>query len=107
MSKIIKLKIDVTKIDKAALYKGAKGTYLDATFFLNDEADQYGNHGAIYQDISKERRDAGEKGAILGNGKVFRDTTPKPIPTQSDEQKWAQAPRSTPPANISDDEIPF
>lgn len=107
MAKIIKLKIDVTKIDRLALYKGTKGTYLDATFFLNDEADQYGNHGTIYQDLSKERRDKGEKGTILGNGKVFRDTSPKPTLNQSNEQKWAQAPKAIPPANISDDEIPF
>jgi len=65
-----RLRIDVTKIDKAALYKGAKGTYLDVTLLDNrDGTDQYGNDGMIVQDIGKERREAGEKGAILGNWK--------------------------------------
>jgi len=65
-----RLKIDVTKIDKTALFKGAKGTYLDLTLMDNrDGRDQYDNDGFIIQDIGKERRDAGEKGAIIGNWK--------------------------------------
>jgi hypothetical protein len=68
----VRIKIDVMKIDKALLYKGAKGTYLDATVFIDpDNPGQYGDHGMITQDISKEARDAGEKGPILGNVEVF------------------------------------
>jgi hypothetical protein len=73
MSKVgIKLKIDVSKIDRNLLYKGQKGTYLDATVFVNlTEADQYGNNGMITQDESKQNREAGHNGPILGNAKVF------------------------------------
>jgi len=73
MSKIgVSLRIDVSKIDKERLYKGQKGVYLDATAFIDlDQLDQYGNSGMITQDVSKEERDAGTKGAILGNSKVF------------------------------------
>lgn len=72
MSIGVNIKIDVTKIDKELLVKGKKGTYLDATVFINpDEADQYGNHGMVTQSLSKEAREAGEKGNILGNAKVF------------------------------------
>ena len=80
MSKIaVSLKLDVTKIDKELLYKGNKGTYLGATIFLNlDEPDQYGNHGMITQDISQEARNAGQKGAILGNGKIFWSDSGQP-----------------------------
>jgi len=78
MSKIISLKIDVTKIDKARLFNGAKGTYLDAVLFLNDEPDQYGNNGMITQSVSKEEREAGTKGAILGNAKVFGGSNSAP-----------------------------
>ena len=68
----VRFKIDVTKIDKALLFKGEKGIYLDCTTFLDlDQEDQYGNHGFMSQDIPKERREAGEKGDILGNGKIF------------------------------------
>ena len=61
MAKVgVSLKIDVTKIDKARLFKGQKGTYLDATVFIDlCEADQYGNHGMITQDVSKEERQQG------------------------------------------------
>lgn len=78
MSKIIAIKIDVTKIDKERLYKGSKGTYLDMVLFLNDEADQYGQHGMITQSVSKEERESGVKGAILGNVKVISTDQPKP-----------------------------
>lgn len=71
--KIIKQKINLKNIDKTALFKSAEtgNIYLDCTLLLNDEPDQYGNHGMIVQDIGKERREAGEKGTILGNVKIF------------------------------------
>lgn len=72
MARIIKLKIDVSKISKDRLFKGAKGTYLDATLFLEEEPDEYGQNGMITQDVSKEEREAGTKGAILGNAKILQ-----------------------------------
>jgi len=65
--RIINLRIDVNKIDKKHLYEGKKGTYLDLAAFVSDQPDQYDNHGFITQQVSKEAREAGEKGAILGN----------------------------------------
>jgi len=68
----VSLKIDVSKIDKTRLFEGAKGTYLDATVFIDiNNEDQYGNNGFIAQSVSKEEREQGAKGAILGNVKVF------------------------------------
>ena len=68
----ISVKIDVTKIDKERLFAGKKGTYLDMTTFIDtDKKSEYGDHGYISQDVSKEERAAGEKGKILGNCKVF------------------------------------
>jgi len=66
---ILRLSLDVSKIDKSKLYKGKKGVYLNAAVLLKDEPDQYGNDGMIVQDVSKEEREQGIKGAILGNGK--------------------------------------
>lgn len=66
---VINLKIDVSKIDKAKLYSGKKGTYLSATVLLKDEPDQYGNDGFIVQSTTKEERENGVKGVILGNAK--------------------------------------
>jgi len=78
MAKIVAIKIDVTKIDKERLYKGAKGTYLDAVVFLDEEADQYGNNGMITQQVSKEERQSGVKGNILGNVKIVGQTDSNP-----------------------------
>ena len=73
MAKIaLSLKINVSQIDKARLFAGQKGTYLDATIFVDlNELDQYGNSGMITQDVSKDEKLQGIKGNILGNGKVF------------------------------------
>lgn len=71
MAKLIAIKIDVTKIDKDRLFQGKKGQYLDATVFLNDEEGQYGDNGMITQSVSKEEREAGVKGNILGNVKIL------------------------------------
>ena len=64
--------INVMKIDKARLIEGKKGKYLNIVIFLNDETDQYGNNGMIVQSVSKEEREAGERGEILGNVKAFK-----------------------------------
>ena len=71
MKQVISIKIDVSKIDKSKLYKGEKGIYLDAVLMYNSEPDQYGQNGMIVQSVSKEEREKGVKGEILGNAKVL------------------------------------
>ena len=70
MSKIgVGLNIDVTKIEKARLVEGKKGTYLDMTVFIDlDEQDQYGNNGMIVH--AKQKGEEGQT-PILGNAKIF------------------------------------
>lgn len=110
MSKVgVRLSIDVSKIDKALLYKGAKGVYLSATVFVDiDQADQYGNHGMITQDETKENRDAGKNGAILGNCKVFWKDQQQPSAKQHSNHGKA-APRPAPAYDDFDDsgDLPF
>lgn len=75
---IVRIKIDCSKIDKARLFKGkGKAQYLDATVFISQEADQYGNNGMITQDVTKEERESGVKGAILGNIKIVGGSKPE------------------------------
>lgn len=62
---MLTLKIDVTKIDKAALYKGTKGTYLSLALIPTPRS-PYGDY-MVVQDLGKEKRLAGIKGPILGN----------------------------------------
>ena len=66
---IVSISINLDKVTQSKLYKGKKGNYLNATLFLNDEVDQYGNYGFIVEATTKEEREAGVKGVILGNVK--------------------------------------
>jgi len=112
MSKVgISLKINVSMIEKARLFKGAKGMYLDATAFVDlDELDQYGNSGMITQDVSKEEKESGTKGPILGNSKIFWKGEQKKE-RQSDQYQSSQDRQahkaSTAPIDDFDDDIPF
>ena len=96
MSNIIRVKLDVTKIDKEAIHHGEKGKYIDITLLGNrDGEDRFGNHYMVVQDLGQSRREAGEKGPILGNGKIVGQKPSMP---------------STQPAIVSsesDDRVPF
>ena len=115
MAKIgVSLKIDVTKIDKARLFKGAKGTYLDATVFIDvDDLDQYGNSGFIAQSVSEDERNSGVKGNILGNCKVFyKDQSQSTLAPQAPQPQAPKPQYAAPPAMDSfddniDSDIPF
>lgn len=82
----LKLSINVTKVDKAKLYKGKNGVYLNCVVYENDQPDQFDNTHVIKEDLSKEDRDAGKKPQIIGNGKWIepqrreQKTTPRPQP---------------------------
>jgi hypothetical protein len=105
----VKLKINVSMIEKARLFAGKKGKYLDATVFIDvDNKDQYENNGMITQDVSKEEKDSGVKGPILGNVQVFwRDDNN--APQQANQQAMQQQAPQTIPAGDDkfDDDIPF
>lgn len=77
---IIRLQIDVTKIDKKKLYKGEKGTYLDCAL-IPTQNNQYGNDYMIVEKTTDEERKAGTKGTILGNAKIYRPNKPTPDAT--------------------------
>jgi hypothetical protein len=99
------LKLDVTKIDKAHLFQGKKGKYLDLVLIENrDGVDQYGNTHMIVQGVSKEAREAGVRGPILGNCKLE-------APQQRGGQARQRPPqREQPPARdegYEEEDIPF
>jgi hypothetical protein len=105
MKRIVRLKIDVTKIDKARLFKGQKGTYLDATVFLDDQGDQYDNNGMITQDVSQEERQSGTKGAILGNAKIIKVLDDNP--NQHQQAGHPMPNGAGQPETMEKDEVPF
>lgn len=93
----IKISIDVTKIDKSAIYEGKKGKYLSLVVWPNrDGEDQFGNIATIKQDLGAERK--GEQTPIIGNAKPLRkrQDAPAPAPRQAMKQQWDEA-----------DEVPF
>lgn len=101
MSKIgLKLGVNVEKIEKARLFKGEKGTYLDMTVFVDlHEQDQYGNNGMIVH--AKQKGEEGQT-PILGNAKIF----------WSDREDSAQhasgnKAKNNPTYDSFDDDIPF
>lgn len=93
----VNFKINLSKIDKSKLFNGANGAvYLDATSFIDlENVGKYGDHGIINQ---AKKKDDTEKGAILGNAKIFwRDDNqqaPKKQAPQFDNKNF-------------DDDIPF
>jgi hypothetical protein len=93
-------KIDVTKLDKSHFFKGQKGIYADLVLIPNkDGTDQYGNDGFVSQGVSKEAREKGTKGAIVGNyKKIHRPEAPQAKPA---------AKAKVPHDPDQDDDVPF
>lgn len=82
----IKIKINCSRITKARLFKGERGTYLNCIAIPLKKPDQFGQTHMIVEDVSKEERDQGIKGAIIGNAKLMppRDGGgPAPAPGQA------------------------
>lgn len=94
---IIRLNIDVTKLNKQRLHKGAKGTYANLTVLLKDAPDQYGNDGMIVEDVSQEERQNGVKGAIVGNARIAgqkpkAQSAPTPAPSSAADDDFDSIP---------------
>lgn len=72
---MISLSINVSLIDKGRLFQGKKGQYLDCVLIETPNS-EYGDY-MVVESISKEEREAGNKGTILGNAKIIvkRDPT--------------------------------
>ena len=85
---MIKLSINVTKIDKSHLIEGKAGKYLELILNENKNGpDQYGNDGFVVQGVSKAAREAGQRGPIVGNYRTIgakqkqaAPANPQPIP---------------------------
>jgi hypothetical protein len=100
MSKLITLKIDVTKISKDRLYEGKKGKYLDCDVWIDETADEEWKVVSVNESQTKEERDMNPrpKKNYIGNGALkfgwegFSSETPK---------------RSTETSEAMEEEVPF
>lgn len=94
MAKLMNISIDVTKIDKAKLITGKKGTYLNLTVAINDEKDAYDNDVSAWQGQTKDEVQAKAQKTYLGNGRVFwssdSTTVQSPPPTNNAYQTSEQ-----------------
>jgi hypothetical protein len=79
-----------------AVFVTDKAQYLELTLIPNREGpDKYGYTGFAAVNLTKERREAGEKGPIIGNWKPIGKAATAPPPVQSA------------PATDDGDDIPF
>jgi len=96
----INLSIDVSKLDKSRLYKGAKGTYANLTVFIDSNPDQYGKNGGVKEQATKDERDQKVKMPFVGNATIFWSDNP-------DFQQARVEQAQEPATDEFDDSIPF
>jgi hypothetical protein len=66
----IYLNLDVSKVDKTKLFKGKTGTWLNVLLVATPNSRFRHDYMAL-QSITKEEREAGMRGAKLGNGVIL------------------------------------
>ena len=67
---MISISINLDKVDESKLFPGKNGRYLDMVL-IETPNNQYGDDFMAVQSVSKEERDRGVKGTILGNAKIL------------------------------------
>ncbi len=108
MSDIIAVKINVSKVDKARLFQGKSGKYLDVLLLPNRSGvDQYGNDYMVVQSVGKEERAAGVRGAILGNGRTLTPTARAASPAAVDAATTPTPASALVVESGAGDELPF
>ena len=91
---MISLSIKTEKIEKPHLIEGKNGKILSVVLFENrDGKGQYGDDGYAVQGVSKESREAGVRGPIVGNWRYIG--------------QGATVATSKPKQEVEDDSVPF
>ena len=101
---MISIKLDVTKLEKDRFHKGKKGIYTDLA--LIEHPNDFGDDGFVVQSVSKEERDQGIKGPIVGN---WRELKKKETPASTREAPPMPAKPAPNPQRelIENDDLPF
>ena len=105
MAVIAKVNIDLTKIPKDKVYVGKKGKYLPIVIKINDEADNYDNHGPVEVEQTLEEREGGVPKVYLGNVKVVW-TNGEIIDPKAGGGSKPKA-KAAPVVEEEDDDLPF
>lgn len=94
-------KIDKSRIKEVTLKDGTVAKFVNLyTTLDSDNPGQYGDHGFISHSVSKEERDAGEKGTIIGNAKIVFISNED---ISSSPKKISEKPQDA----FFDDDLPF
>ena len=104
MAGIIKTSINLALIPKDKIINGKKGKYLPIAITVNDEVDQFGNHGPVIVDQTKEERDAKAAKTYLGNAKVVWTNGTFPEPVKLEQPAAMPQPQAAPQV---EDDLPF
>lgn len=109
MSEIIEQLIDFRKLDQSCFFEGKTKDghtplYMKLSLIPKKEVGTYGDTHFITQDIGKDRRLAGEKAPIVGNGKPVKKREAAPT-TASAPKAPAPAPRND--SSDDSDQVPF
>lgn len=97
MEGTIQINLQLHRIDKKRLFQGQKGKYLDLVAFPNREGrNEHGDDGVVIQSVSKEEREAGERGPIIGNYRLIaaakRENRPEPSAAVTDSAEEEEIP---------------
>ncbi len=71
MAQLLNVSINLSKVDKAKIIKGQKGSYLNLTIEVKDEKDQYDNDVSTWQAQEKSERESGQHRNYLGDGRII------------------------------------
>lgn len=112
----ITISIDMTKLIKGHFIKGKTGTFCDLILFPSQEQ-KYGKTHFVVQGVSKEARQAGERGPIVGNAVIPADLRQENNdrrergfsrpPEKSGPSRYSSPPSSAPATPQSDDDFDF
>ncbi len=78
--------MEKAKAGHSAFSRAKNGkVYFNFTEWINDEADQYGNHASLLLNSTKEKKEVEGK-FYFGNGKIFNNLPPSPpeLPVQNE-----------------------
>lgn len=92
MSTLIKISLDLSKIETEKVIEGKKGNYVDLTISVNDEVNDYNQNVTVYHSQSKEEREAKENRIFVGNGRViYHDGDVTVVPFEKNEEPKPKA----------------
>ncbi len=101
---MITVKVNVAQVDKARLFKGAKGTYLDL-ILIETPNGEYGDF-MVKQSVTKEEREAKLQMPILGNAKWLGQKPASNTPPPREGPQPTRPSQSAAQENL-DEDVPF